>query len=574
MLYLLCFGCWHCFEEKYRKKSDAKHEQILYFNVSDIENIVLAYGNYLRGNRDRLTMRVLIILLFWASSVLADSLSTAQQIQFQSNKFKYILETAFKNHKDTFDIQSISDEAFDAMLKAIDPNSGYYGKETYRRISEAQSGKTYGIGATVINLNDTATVSYVIPDSPADSAGIEISDRILFIDGKNAGGLSYKELKELLEGNHHSEVSIILQKGWKSDLKQLTLPRRDTDTPGVPASFIIPNTDIAYIKINKFADNTDELVIRKMKNLIEKSPEGFLLDLRDNPGGRVESAANIAAEFLHNKDTLLLVKSNNPEIAKTYICEKDGIAADIPIVIMVNKQSASASEILAGAIQDNERGKIVGEITFGKATIQNTWRMNDSTAFRITVAEYLTPSGRSLQLESEEKAELDPALKLSIGEEEFEKLQESLKGSPSGQMPIFYTKSGKSIIGGMGILPDLQVKKDTLTLLTRVLTSKKLFHEYIYTFIYRFGDLQKETYGKDYKLFAKDAYINDNILNDFSVFCRSHKLGNEAMFEQDREYIRNYLKAILAHSLWGNEAFVLVDLKTDNVAQRALSIFE
>ncbi len=519
-------------------------------------------------------MRYLILLILLSTSLIADSLSSAEQIQFQANKFKYILETAFKNHKDTFDIDKVSDKAFDAMLKAIDPNSGYYDKETYTRLSESQTGKTYGIGATVINVNDTATVSYVFPNSPADSAGIEISDRLLFIDGKNTSGLDYNELKELIEGDHHSQVSIILQKGWKSDLKQLSIPRRNTDVPGVPAAFIIPDTKIAYLKITKFSDNTDEIAIEKIKRLVSENPSGFIIDLRDNLGGRVESAGNIAAEFLHNQDTILIVKSNNPEIAKTYTCDKDGIVADVPLIVLVNKQSASASEILAGAIQDNERGKVVGEISYGKATIQNTWRMNDSTAFRITVAEYLTPSGRSLQLDKAEEVALDPGLKLSLGEEKFEELQEELKNSPNGQLPVYYTKSGKSIVGGMGILPDVLEKQDTVTLLTNVLKQKRLFHEYIYTFIYRFGELQKQTYGKDYQLFQKDAYINDNILNDFSVFCRRHKLGNDAMFEQDKEYIRNYLKAILAHSLWGNEAYILVDLKTDNVVQKALSLFE
>ncbi len=519
-------------------------------------------------------MRYVFFLMLIYSNVIADTLSSEQQILFQTNKFKYILETAFKNHKDTFDIQNVSDKAYDALLKAIDPNSGYYDKATFTNISQNQTGKSYGIGATVINVNDTATVSYVIPNSPADSAGIEIADRILFIDGKNTSGLSYKKLNDLITGDHHSTVSIILQKGWKTDLKQLTLPRRDTDVPGVPAAFFIPHTQIAYLKISKFADNTDDIVIEKLKQLMDLSPQAFILDLRDNPGGRVESASNIAAEFLHDKDTILKVKSNNPQISKTYICEKNGIASDIPLAVIVNANSASASEILTGAIQDNERGTVVGEITFGKATIQNTWRMSDSTAFKITVAEYLTPTGRSLHNDKNGEALLDPALKLSMGEEEFEKLQETINQTPNGKLPVFYTKTGKSIIGDMGIMPDKMVKKDTVTLLTNVLNQKRLFHQYIYTFLYRFGDLQKETYGKDYKLFYKNAYINDNILNDFSVFCRSHNIGNDAMFEQDKEYIRNYLKSILAHSLWGNEAFIYVELKNDNVAQSTIAIFD
>jgi carboxyl-terminal processing protease len=519
-------------------------------------------------------MRYLILFFLIVGPLFSDSLSPEEQIQYQSNKFKYILETAYKNHKDTFDISKVSDKAFDALLKAIDKNSGYYDKPTYTALSQSQTGKQYGIGASVTNVNDTATVAYVIPGSPADSAGIEISDRVLFIDGKNTSGLSYKELNELLEGDHHSEVSLIVQKGWKSDLKQLVLPRKDTDVPGVPASFIIAGTNIAYIKINKFSDNTDEVAKSKIEELMSQSPKGFVLDLRDNPGGRVESAANIGAEFLSKGDTILIVKSNNTEIAKTYICEKDGIASKIPLIVLINKQSASASEILAGAIQDNERGKVIGEISFGKATIQNTWRLTDSTAFKITVAEYLTPSGRSLHIDNKEEAELDPALKLSLGEEEFEKLQKMINSTPNTRMPIYYTKSGKSIVGGMGILPDIIEKKDTLTLLTNVLIQKRLFHEYIYSFIYRFGEQQKETYGKDFRLFEKDAYINDNILNDFSVFCRRHNIANEAMFEQDKEYIRNYLKAILAHSLWGDEAYVFIDLKLDSVAQKAVAFLE
>ena len=495
------------------------------------------------------------------------------EILNNSSKFRTILETAQKSYKDSVDIKKISEAAFTAMLKELDPFSEYFSEKVYQGFKNSYSATMKTIGLTLISVNDTLYVLNVSVPSPADTAGIHNGDKIIYLDGKNAIRMPLATANDKTTKTDTLPVNIVIKRGNIPSLFEFNVVPKDLQVNSIMSNFLIPETDIGYVKTNRFASSADKEFRGVIKNLRKQGAKKILLDFRAHTGGNVDQAADYADEFIPEGKTLTYIQGKNNDFYQKFVSEKGGICEDLPLVVMIDNQTISAAEIFAGAIQDLDRGIIVGTQSFGKGMAQKVWEFKDGSAFRLTIGDYYTPSGRNVQ-KIPGKAELDPAIKLQIGEKRANDVQRIIENfGGKAHLPIFKTQGGRVVLGGGGIYPDYFVKQDTTTLLTQVMISKGIIVDFAYNFIANDREKLLNKYKKDYFAFAKDFKIDDTMLKQLENLSRSKNIWNDEMYKVDKEYIRNYIKSVIAFNIWGNEGFYANDYKKDNVIQEALKLF-
>ncbi|MBM2815728.1 MAG: Periplasmic protease [Ignavibacteria bacterium] len=497
---------------------------------------------------------------------------TDKKILFQTQKFKNILETASINSLDSFDIEKVCDAAYNSLLREIDPFGSYNPPEKQKNVDDRSRGATEGIGIDFVPLSDTATVISVFIGSPADSAGILTGDKILYVNGENAVGKTKPELAAKISGEKGTSVTLVIKRGWTSTLQEFIIKRLDVALPSFDASFLIAGTKIGYIKCTRFSDVSHPEFV-KLKDKL-KGAKQLIIDVRGNPGGSLEEVVKIADEFIPEGCKLTYTSSRNPIYVHEYKSSAGGIFERFPVIIIIDALSSSGSEALAGAVQDLDRGIVVGEQSYGKGLAQSQWKMTDGSGFRLTVAQYYTPSGRCIQKPYHgEKPVLDPSLLLNTSAG-MQKILEEIYQKTGGktQLPIFHTSLGKPVIGGGGIYPDYFEKKDTTTLLTRVLYQKGIFMELAFNFLYVNRKEISEEYENDFAAFSEKFRIDDSMLVNLKKLSFSKNIWNDEMFVQDKEIIRIEIKASIAFALWGNNGFEYCMMPLDKPIMRSIEL--
>ena len=373
-------------------------------------------------------LAILILLpgiLSCAVANASDNKDSDELILQQAKKFQVLLQTIHGHYVDSVDIEKLSEKAFNEMLRDLDPASAYFPAKETKELEDEQEGEETGIGAKLVSLNDTIHVFEIIDGSPADSAGLKRADKILFIDGNNISGLSQAEVYGLINGERGTEVSIIAKRGYGSALEEYKIERNLYPLSTISTYFLIEGTDIGYVNISRFSRKSHDEFLEVTGELKNTGMEKMIIDLRGNPGGFLRTASRIADEFIPAGKKLVYTDARNTDYRQEQVSTSSTAFPDMPLIILVDSATASAGEALAGAIQDLDRGLVVGERTYGKGSAQKTWNFNDGSAFRLTIAEYLTPSGRSIQKDrglNEELPELNPALELEKSKEEIEKI--------------------------------------------------------------------------------------------------------------------------------------------------------
>jgi carboxyl-terminal processing protease len=334
----------------------------------------------------------------------------------------------------------------------------------------------------------------------------------------------------------------------------------------------------------------------------------LILDFRGNPGGLFDQAVDMVQEFLPRGDTIVSTKGRKPDDVSYSVSVKSGEYRDVPLIVLIDEGSASASEIFSGAIQDLDRGLVVGETSYGKGLVQRQYKTGDGSAFRITIAKYYTPSGRCIQrpykdkedyrnlagrFEIEEGSNLDNTiekLKKSIDKEKEEFTIENgyvlikhknidgkkSKGEYSriDTLQIHQTKSGRIVLGGGGITPDYYIKSDTISLLTRELMKKNIFFEYVNSLMNSRGDKIREMYSQNFKLYLRSFDINQEIKGEFRKFAETKDVKwNDEDYKKDKDYIDIYLKANIARSIWDRNKFLIVYYTMDKTIKNAKQLF-
>lgn len=498
-----------------------------------------------------------------------------KEINFNANKFKYMLEIAEQYYVDTVFVNQIADEAFKKMLSSLDIQSIYYPKDDFTKLQEQNKGDAEGIGADIVPLNDTLTIIKVIDDSPADSAGLLPGDKILFIEGKPSIGFTKSEADSLIRGQQGTTVHLIIKRQYGSGLlNEFNVIRSEYNLPSILSYFMMDGSKTGYIFITRFSAKTNTEMTEALLNLKKQGMGELIIDLRGNLGGVVDATLKSLNNFFAKNTELLRIRGRHNSVDTTIYSTDEGEYKNLKLIILVDRNSASASEIFAGVLQDYDKAIIVGEDTFAKGTVQKIWKMTDGTGFRLTIAEYETPSGRKIQKPADSSGafSFDPAFEINASQEETEKIREMMKATGGRTyLKTTFTKNGRMIIVKGGISPDIFSKSDTINVLTRVLTQKGIFLEFVYNYLYSQKEVLLQKYRQDFKKFNREFNLEDQFLEDFKKYSIQRKIWNEDYYLKDKEYFRDYLKALISYTLWGENGYRSVIFKRDKVLHSALN---
>jgi carboxyl-terminal processing protease len=525
--------------------------------------------------------------------LLIQPLFSGDSLYEQIKKYQDVISNAVRNYVDPVDTQKLTEAAIKGMLEELDPHSIYISADDMKQVEEDFLGSFDGIGVQFDVIQDTIVVIAPISDGPSEKVGIQAGDKIVKIDTLNAVGLNRELVPKYLKGPKGTKVNLTIKRSGIKDLLNFTVVRDKIPLYSVDASFVIDSSDIGVIVVSRFAATTHDEMVQAIQNLKSQGMKKLILDLRGNPGGYLNQAFLMADEFLKGGDTIVYTKGRRPEFDETYMSSAGGLLEDIPLTVLINAGSASASEIVSGAIQDLDRGLIVGETSFGKGLVQRQYPLSDGSAYRLTIARYYTPSGRSIQrpykdkegyrnligrIELKEGSNIGTALEVvrkEIQEENEKKIKENKSKEIINidSLPIYYTKAGRIVLGGGGIIPDYIVKQDTITHFSIDLRIKRIFFEYVDQFLHNGKDI-KEQYGSNFRDFLRNWNVTDKMMEDFKKLAISKDVKwDEESYKKDEDFIKTEIKGTVARSVWDRNAYVQVFSTIDKQLLTAKKLF-
>ncbi len=534
-----------------------------------------------------------LIALGLILGLLIQPVISGDNIYDQIKRLQEVLSTVVKNYVDPVDTQKISEAAIKGMLNELDPHSVYITSEEMKQVDEDFQGSFDGIGVQFDIMDDTIVVISPIAGGPSENVGIQSGDKMIKIDNENAVGINRDDVPKKLRGPKGTKVTVDIKRSNNPELLHFEIIRDKIPLYTVDASFIVDSTDIGVIVVNRFAATTHEELVDAAQKLSQQGMKKLILDLRGNPGGFLNQAVMMADEFLPGGDTIVYTKGRRPEFDELFTSTQGGLLENIPLIVLVNAGSASASEIVSGAIQDLDRGLIVGETSFGKGLVQRQYPLSDGAAFRLTIARYYTPSGRSIQrpykdkteyrslvgrIELQEGSNIGTALenvKKEIAAENAKKIKEGKKNEVINidSIPIYYTRSRRTVLGGGGIIPDYIVKSDTLTNLTVDLRRNRIYYEYYDKYLNN-GKEIKEKYGEDFTSFLRNWHPTQKMMNDFRKVAEEKDVKwNDSLFAIDQQFIETEIKGTIARSLWDRNAYVQIYYQNDKQLNTAKNLF-
>ena len=421
------------------------------------------------------------------------------------NKMDEILSYIQENYVDTLNMEKTQDKAIEALLQQLDPHSTYIPASELQSVNEDLEGNFEGIGVEFRILNDTVVVLNVISDGPSEKAGLHDGDRIIKVDDKNIAGISIKnnDVMKLLKGEGGTKVKVTVFRKAVGKALSYDITRGKIPIYSITASYMV-DKEIGYVLIDRFAATTHDEFIAAVDKLQDQGMKKLIIDVRNNPGGYLETAVDILDEMIDGEKMLVYTEGKNRK-RQSYKSSKRGILENTPIAVLINESSASAAEILAGALQDWDRADIIGRRSFGKGLVQEQTNINDGSAIRLTVARYYIPSGRCIQKsysDGTEKYSEDLLDRENHGEL-FSK--DSIKVDSS---KTYKTAKGKEVYGGGGIIPDYFIPLDTSN------TSSYLSH------LYAMNCFSDFSYG-----YAEDNLGKLKKYSSASDFAMNYKIG-------------------------------------------------
>lgn len=517
-------------------------------------------------------------------------LTSGDNIYQQIKKFDRVLNIVSKNYLETVDTQKLVEAAIRGLLNELDPHSVYITAEEMKRVQEDFQGSFEGIGVEFDILNDTIVIVSPIPGGPSEALGIQSGDKIVKIDGESAIGLSRSDVPKKLKGPKGTKVEVDIKREGVQDLLHFSIIRDKIPINTVDASFVVDGTDIGVIVVNRFAATTHDELLKALSRLEQQGMKKLILDLRYNPGGYLNQAFLMAEEFLPQGDTIVYTKGRLPEFDEVYVSQGFSRYTKLPLIVLINSGSASASEIVSGAIQDLDRGLIVGETSFGKGLVQRQYELGDGSAFRITIAKYYTPSGRCIQRPYKDKDKyraLVGRFELEEGNyiyDSYQKIVEqvnkfnqketdSKKKIAIDSLPIYYTRSHRLVFGGGGITPDYIIKQDTITPLSSEIRRKNLFFEFVNEVLRNEIKVLKQKYP-EFISYLRSYNVPEKTMKEFKEFISKKNVKiDEDQWNKDQEYLTNAIKSQIARILWTREESLQVFYTIDSQFTKALTLF-
>lgn len=485
------------------------------------------------------------------------------------NKFNLVLSQLEEAYVDSINKDDLIEEAVTNLLKNLDPHSYYIKAKDLASINEPMEGSFDGIGVEFNLIKDTILVVAPISGGPSQSVGIFSGDKIISVNGETIAGTGLKneDVFKLLRGKRGTKVNVgILRKGYR-ELLEFEITRDKIPIYSVDVSYMI-DPELGYIKINRFAANTYKEFINASKKLLDNGMKKLVLDLRNNPGGYLDAAINISNEFLD--DNLLIVYTNNRlGDKKEYYSNQKGLLINTPVIVIIDEGSASASEIVAGALQDNDKGTIVGRRSFGKGLVQEQFECSDGSAFRITTQKYHTPTGRCIQRPYKKGKSDDYASELIDRMNSGELInKDSIVFNDSLK---FITPNGKIVYGGGGIMPDIFVPLDTNSYHPAI--SEAIRKDLIRQFAFNYtNQYRSELESQELSNFIAFFELNINELKNLELYFNSFnvKISIFELSKIDKDILTTQVKAYIARNIWNDDGFFPIIHTIDNTFQKAI----
>lgn len=503
-------------------------------------------------------LKILLILSFIISYCLYPQQDELRQ---QLIKLNQIVKVANEKHISEIEARELIDAAIKGLIQKLDPHSKYFTPEEVKLIEQRRKGITYSLGLSYQIINDTLTILSVLEGGPAFKAGLRTGDKILQINKESLISKKEEQLELLLNTEYEVNLNLVFQKYNSNKLNNITIRTQKLPIYSVDASFIIDGTDIGYISVNRFMTKTHNEITDTLLSLMKKGMQKLIIDLRGNPGGVLDETYLTIDEFIPENNIILMTRGRDPNYNETYRSSAGGKFENLPLVVIVDKESASASEIFAGAIQDLDRGIIIGETTFGKGLVQRPYQFYDGSELWLTVAQYYTPSGRSIQKPYENNPNYG-TLQDRIVLKDGLNLSHTVEVLPEFANNVYRTKNGRTVIGSGGITPDYIINQDTLTKISEKIINSNAFYKYIIEYYKKYEQELKTLYYNDFKYFLNNFDIDDIEYCDFVNYINSNGIECEINeISKDTSIIKTLLKANLAKIIWDDTKMkqVLVD---------------
>lgn len=488
-------------------------------------------------------------------------------------KFNDVLTFTEKYYVEEVDTQKLVESAINGMLNELDPHSVYISPEQFTQVEESFRGDFEGIGIEFQVVNDTLTVVSAISGGPSEALGILSGDRIVKIDDEDIIGITNDGVRKRLRGKAGTEVKVTVLRTGVSKPIEYTIQRDKIPLYSVDTHFMIDQST-GYVSVSRFSETTYDELNDALKSLNESGMKQLIVDLRGNPGGYLNQAVKISDLFIDGRKKIVYTEGRRKEFDEQYFASETFKYEKIPLIILINRGSASASEIVSGAVQDWDRGLIVGETSFGKGLVQRQFDLPDNSAIRLTISQYFTPSGRLIQRDYKNKKDKTEYYSEVSEQEQNEGDNLNHTAEQDSVKPVYKTSKGRMVYGGGGITPDYIVKSEPISVFTQNLLRKNVFYTYILSYLDKNNGSIKQKYS-DLNTFRDNFIITESFLQSFIDYAKSKEVEFiEKDFNEDREYIAARLKAQIARNYWKNEGWFSILLKTDEQMNKALSLFD
>ena len=493
-------------------------------------------------------------------------------INTSSNKLNALLHIIDEQYVDTVNMFNLVEEAMPQILAELDPHSSYIPAKDLEAVNSDLKGSFSGIGVQFTIQDDTIHINSVIQGGPSEKVGLLAGDRIVEVDDSAFVGkiVTNAEAMRRLKGEKGSKVKLGIYRPGEKELLHFTVIRGDIPVKSIDAAYMI-NDKFGYVKVNKFGETTYPELLVALAKLSQANCKGMIIDLRGNTGGYMAAAIQMVNEFLPN-NKLIVYTEGRKSPRENYTSNGTGSSQTMPLIVLMDEGSASASEIFAGAIQDNDRGTIIGRRSFGKGLVQQPIEFSDGSAIRLTIARYYTPSGRCIQKPYEKgndaEYEMDIITRYEHGEFfSADSIKQNIK-------EIYHTSLGRTVYGGGGIMPDIFVPQDTtgMTSYYRMAATRGLIVRYTldYTDKNR-SKLQEYDTPQEMETYLK----TQNLLEKFAEYAEGKGLKRRnILMYKSKKLFEESLYGNIIYNMLGMEAYITYSNQTDTTVQKALEVLE
>jgi len=545
------------------------------------------------------------IILFLIAIVAVIFASGKTTIYRQIRLADEVITTIYTDYVDPIDYRKLIKGAIDGMTSTLDPHTVFFTPKEYKELQVDTRGKFGGLGIQIGLRDKWLTVISPIEGTPAYRMGIQAGDRIIKIEGKSTKGITTEEAVAKLRGEPGTKVTITIQREGEPKPFDVTIVRDIIEIKPVPYYGMVDD-DIGYIRLTQFSQEAGDEVKNALLDLQQQGAKKIIFDLRSNPGGLLSQAVSVASQFLGADALVVYTKGRTEYQSREYYTEDEGVFSDGPLIVLINGGSASASEIVTGAIQDHDRGVVLGMQSFGKGLVQSVRPMADGTALKITTAKYYIPSGRCIQKEYYLKSKNSSIISDTLNYNPDEEDPWDFETTPSDtdtteEKPLYYTKGGRKVYGGGGITPDVKFEPRKLKKLEFDLISKGLFFEFAVHYVATHkGKLKSPDFEvtddmlAEFKKFIKQKDFEyksraELILEELDSVAREDSISDTTMqivenlrnrlvaeekldFQRSEKFIKREIKKQLIQAIWGEKERYRFDLKNDETVQKAIEV--